>query len=61
MILLYIYICDDWNWTDVKEGTYKAIDERFNVLYKKEITCDYDRERHESWWNGILITVLQKK
>ena len=57
----FVYICDDWNWVDVKKGTNRAIEEGFNVIYKEEVTCDYNKERSEKWWNGMVVLVLQKK
>jgi hypothetical protein len=58
---IFVYICDDWNWEAVKKGTNRAIEEGFDVIYKEEVTCNYNTERSEKWWNGMIVLVLQKK
>lgn len=63
----FIFIVDDWNWYDVRNGTYNSIKKlNLEVLYEKEIrlTNDNSHTPHElgaaTWWNGIYIAVLQK-
>lgn len=56
----FIYICDDWNWQNVKDGTHRAIKE-LNIAIIEEwdlpSRCNSDRE---SWWNGIWVSILRK-
>jgi len=63
----FIFIVDDWNWADVREGTYDAIKKlNIKILYEKEIRLTWDNSdtlqpiATETWWNGIYIGVLQK-
>lgn len=64
---IFIFIVDDWNWSDVREGTYKAIkDLNLIKLYEKEIRLTWDNshspepELSTTWWNGIYVAILQK-
>jgi hypothetical protein len=63
----FIYIVDDWNWGDVREGTHMAIqDLGLNILYSKEMRFTIDNthtphnDAYKNWWNGIGIFVLSK-
>lgn len=63
----FIYIVDDWNWEDVREGTHMAIqDLGLNILYSNEMRFTDDNthtprdEAYKNWWNGIGIFVLSK-
>jgi hypothetical protein len=63
----FIYIVDDWNCEDVRNGTTKAIENLgLNVLYEKEIRLTWDNSHTpfdvaaKTWWNGIFISILQK-
>jgi len=63
----FIFIVDDWNWAQVREGTFKAIQElRLNVAYSYEIVYPYDGPNlgpefePDHFWNGICIFVLSK-
>lgn len=64
---VFIFMVDDWNWEDVRNGTIKSIEKlNLKVLYEREIrpTMDnshtpYTDARH-NWWNGIYVAVLQK-
>ena len=64
---IFIFIVDDWNWKDVREGTKNSI-KRLNlkVLYEKEIRLTWDEsvtsepELSQTWWNGIYVAILQK-
>lgn len=56
----FLYICDDYNWSQVKSGTANGIAKcNLKVLEEQELltsnTGDVD-----SWWNGIWIALLQK-
>jgi len=64
---IFIFIVDDWNWADVRNGTKNSIaDLNLKVLYEKEIRLTWDEshtpadEAKETWWNGIYIAVLEK-
>jgi hypothetical protein len=49
---IFIFIVDDWNWKDVRDGTINSIQKlNLKVLYEKEIRF---------WWNGIYVAILQK-
>jgi hypothetical protein len=64
---IFIFIVDDWNWKDVREGTKNSI-KRLNltILYEKEIRLTWDEsvtpepELSKTWWNGIYVAILQK-
>ena len=63
----FIYVVDDWNWRDVRTGTFLAIqDLKLKTLFSKEIrlTDDNTHTPHDiaynDWWNGIGIFVLSK-
>ena len=65
---IFIYIVDDWNWQDVRDGTMNSItDLGLEILYEKEIRVTYDNSvtpeplLSTGWWNGIYGVVLQKK
>jgi len=64
---VFIFIVDDWNWIDVRNGTKKAIEgNNLKVMYEKEIRMTFDNSHtpdemaHATWWNGIYICVLKK-
>ena len=64
---IFIFIVDDWNWIDVREGTLKSIQKlNLKVLYKKEIILTSDNshtpqpQAKDTWWNGIYVAILQK-
>jgi hypothetical protein len=63
----FVFIIDDWNWSQVRKGTMDAIrDCNLNVLYAAEIrtTLDNSHPRHANkdsdWHNGYYISVLSK-
>jgi hypothetical protein len=65
---VFIFIVDDWNWIEVRNGTYYALKKlNFNVLYQKEIHLTNDNSHtpvdlaKETWHNGIYVAILQKK
>lgn len=64
----FIFIVDDWNWRDVRDGTFESIRKlNLDVLYEKEIRLTWDDSHtdqeygKETWWNGIYIAVLHKR
>jgi hypothetical protein len=59
----FIYLIDDWNVSEVRKGTYRSIsNNKFNILYKKEIftPAKGGMGHNYEWWNGICIFVLKK-
>ena len=67
----FIYLVDDWNWRDVRNGTKKSIeDNNLQIIYKKEIRTTNDGRgpwksgkpsgKDSDWHNGISIFVLKK-
>lgn len=65
---VFIFIVDDWNWIDVREGTFNSIQKLgLKILYEKEIRTTNDNShaiyvnpRHNYWHNGIYVAVLKK-
>jgi len=64
---IFIFIVDDWNWQDVRNGTFESFKTlNLTILYEKEIrlTNDNSHTPHpladETWWNGIYVCILQK-
>lgn len=65
---IFIFIVDDWNWEDVRNGTINSIQKlNLKVLYTKEIRLTWDNshtsqpEAATTWWNGIYVAILQKQ
>ena len=64
---IFVFIVDDWNWKDVRDGTLNSIKKlNLKVLYEKEIRLTFDNsvtlepELSKTWWNGIYVVILQK-
>jgi hypothetical protein len=64
---VFIFIVDDWNWDDVRNGTINSIQKlNLKVLYKKEIRLTWDNSHTpqplaaQTWHNGIYVAILQK-
>lgn len=64
---VFIFIVDDWNWQDVREGTMNSIKRLgLKVLHEKEVRLTWDNsvtpepQLSKEWWNGIYIVLLQK-
>jgi hypothetical protein len=64
---IFIFIVDDWNWLDVRNGTKYAINTlNLKILYEKEIRLTYDNSHtpqplaSDTWWNGLYVCILQK-
>lgn len=63
----FIFICDDWNWRQVRAGTMRALaDHDLEILYAAEIRTSMDdshgepRFKESDWHNGYFISVLRK-
>jgi hypothetical protein len=64
---VFIFIVDDWNWIDVRDGTMNSIRKlNLKILYQREIRLTWDNshtpvpQAKENWWNGIYVAILQK-
>lgn len=68
----FILVVDDWNWEEVRFGTFKAFEKlSYKIVFQKEIfapdyNCDLERWQNgtcnfENWWNGLLIAVISKR
>ena len=64
----FIFIVDDWNWEDVRNGTRNCIEKlNLEVLFDREIRMTWDNSHtplniaKEHWWNGIYVANLKKK
>lgn len=57
---IFVFIVDDWNWEDVRNGTYESFKQlNLSVLYEKEIYTP-GNSTYETWWNGIYVAILKK-
>jgi hypothetical protein len=57
---VFIFIVDDWNWKDIRDGTMDSIEKlNLKTLYEKEIYTP-GNGTSETWWNGIYVAILQK-
>jgi hypothetical protein len=64
---IFIYIVDDWNNEQVRNGTIQAIKNlNLKIKYEKEIRLTFDNSHtpidiaKTTWWNGIYIVILEK-
>jgi hypothetical protein len=64
---IFIYIVDDWNCLEVREGTLNAINMlNLSILYEKELRLTQDNTHtpyplaRETWHNGIYVALLKK-
>jgi hypothetical protein len=64
----FIFIVDDWNWQEVRNGTYESIKKlNLEILYEKEIRLTMDNTHSpqplagDTWWNGIYVAILKKR
>ena len=65
---MFIFIVDDWNWKDVRNGTRESFKHlNLSILYEREIRTTNDdshpewgSEKQVQWHNGIYVTILQK-
>jgi len=59
----FIYVCDDWTFDGVKEGTLEGIEEGgYEILFQKELLNDNgELYQNEQWWDGYAVFVLKKK
>ena len=65
---IFIFIVDDWNWKDVRDGTINSIKKlNLKVLYEREIKTTNDdthpkwgSPEQKDWHNGIYVSILKK-
>ena len=65
----FILIIDDWNWMEVRKGTFDAIkDLKINVISNIDIRTTQDNKmprfvigQYSDWHNGYFIAVCKKK
>jgi hypothetical protein len=64
----FIFICDDWNWNEVRTGTTRAfVDLNLEILYSLEIRTTIDGStpalvyEQSDWHNGYFIASCKKK
>lgn len=65
---IFLFIVDDYNWPEVRDGTFKAIqDLKLKIIFRHEIFMSPDdlknmpnHKGNDTWWNGCGIFVLQK-
>ena len=56
----FIYICDDWNWPDVKNGTSRAIQSKnLSIVKEWDLPANGNGDL-ENWWNGLWVAILRK-
>jgi len=64
----FIFMVDDWNWPNVRDGTMRAIDQlNLHVLFRHEEFISSEELKNmpkhhgkQTWWNGIGIFLLSK-
>lgn len=64
----FIFLVDDWNWPNVRDGTMRAINQlNLHVLFRHEEFVSQDELNNmpnhygkKTWWNGIGIFLLSK-
>jgi hypothetical protein len=64
---IFIFIVDDWNWKDVRDGTFNSIKKlNLKVLYEQKVRLTWDNSHtpqplaSQTWHNGIYVAILQK-
>lgn len=59
----FIYVCDDWDYGEVKEGTMEGIEQGgYEILFQQELHGAKPGEHdNESWWRGYAVFLLKKK
>jgi hypothetical protein len=65
----FVFICDDWNWEKVRNGTEKAFEKlKLKVIYTVDIRTtsdnthpvEYNAMEKSDWHNGYFIAVCKK-
>lgn len=57
---LFIAVVDDWNWSEVRKGTFAAFAElNYDILYSRELPARWNGDT-ALWWNGIYVALIRK-
>ncbi len=63
----FVFIVDDWNWAQVREGSFAAVrDLGLELLHGIEVRTSLDNShpecarQHSDWHNGYWLAVLRK-
>ena len=57
----FLYICDDYNWPQVQEGTKIGIEKaNLKIIEEQTLLSDYNGDKG-GFWNGIYIAILEKQ
>ena len=63
----FIFIVDDWNWIQVRQGTLDSIEnENLKIIYKLDVRTTRDdssallTEQFSDWHQGFAIMVIEK-
>lgn len=57
----FIFICDDYNWQGVKDGTKKGFDKIPATIIKSWELPSVGNGDTNNWWNGVLVAYCKKK
>lgn len=61
----FIYLCDDWTYGEVKQGTLAGIKEGgYEILFEQELlntTQGEDLHLNQEWWRGYGVFLLKNK
>jgi hypothetical protein len=65
---VFIFMVDDWNWPNVRDGTMRAINKlKLHVLFRHEEFISEDdlqnmpkHQGKKTWWNGMACFLLEK-
>ena len=65
---VFVYIVDDYNFNEVRQGTQRAINELgLTTVWKKEVRLTNDdqfthdqEEAKNTYWNGVCVFIFKK-
>lgn len=56
----FIYLCDDWNSIEVRNGTRRAIEaNKLSIIKEWNLPAHYNGDL-QNWWNGLWVSILRK-
>lgn len=56
----FIYLCDDWNGIEVRNGTRRAIEaNKLSIIKEWDLPANYNGDL-QNWWNGLWVSILRK-
>jgi len=57
---VFIAIVDDWNWLDVRIGTYSAFSKlNYEVIFERYLPSA-DNGDVDLWWDGLYVALIRK-